>query len=597
MKLHILFLKKILPLGLSIILIANSLTGCQKNATNTPTENDISSESELENSTFESFTKDLFFEEIAANTINLHFSVENPADLGISDYEISLGDFSKESRDSSSTYLKETLSEVLSYNYDLLSVENQLTYDALVDYLNTELSLSKYDLYQEPLSYSGGSQMQLPILFAEYELTSEQDLKDYLELISLADEYFDQIMEFEAEKSNNNMFMSPDLCELVIESCQNFLLNKENHYLITSFESRLNGLDISEQKKASYIRQNLTILEKQLFPAYERMITDLNELKNTGKNEQGICYFDKGKEYYETLVYAETGCEDAIDVIFRRIENQRMRDLLVCSQLQENNENLIQECSNLEWSMISPESMLHSLQSSILKEFPAPPDCSCEINYVDPALEKYLAPAFYIVAPIDNYVENVIYINEGYMSSDIYAFTTLAHEGYPGHLYQTVMTYNYDYPWIRSILNFSGYVEGWATYIEMMSYHYAGLEEDVATFLSHNQSTTLSLYATSDIGLHYYGWSFDELKAFWAGYGITNEAVIKEIAQLILSEPGNYLKYYIGYIEFLELKDYAKELFGKDYSDKQFHKAVLDIGPASFSILEKYLPKYYSPNT
>ena len=131
----------------------------------------------------------------------------------------------------------------------------------------------------------------------------------------------------------------------------------------------------------------------------------------------------------------------------------------------------------------------------------------------------------------------------------------------------------------------------------MMSYHYAGLEEDVATFLSHNQSTTLSLYATSDIGLHYYGWSFDELKAFWAGYGITNEAVIKEIAQLILSEPGNYLKYYIGYIEFLELKDYAKELFGKDYSDKQFHKAVLDIGPASFSILEKYLPKYYSPNT
>lgn len=594
MKLHILFLKKILPLGLSIILIANSLTGCQKNGTNTPTENDISSESELENSTFESFTKDLFFEEIAANTINLHFSVENPADLGISDYEISLGDFSKESRDSSSTYLKETLSKVLSYNYDLLSVENQLTYDALVDYLNTELSLSKYDLYQEPLSYSGGSQMQLPILFAEYELTSEQDVKDYLELISLADEYFDQIMEFEAEKSNNNMFMSPDLCELVIESCQNFLLNKENHYLITSFESRLNDLDISEQKKASYIRQNLTILEKQL---YERMIIDLNELKNTGKNEQGICYFDKGKEYYETLVYAETGCEDAIDVIFRRIENQRMRDLLVCSQLQENNENLIQECSNLEWSMISPESMLHSLQSSILKEFPAPPDCSCEINYVDPALEKYLAPAFYIVAPIDNYVENVIYINEGYMSSDIYAFTTLAHEGYPGHLYQTVMTYNYDYPWIRSILNFSGYVEGWATYIEMMSYHYAGLEEDVATFLSHNQSTTLSLYATSDIGLHYYGWSFDELKAFWAGYGITNEAVIKEIAQLILSEPGNYLKYYIGYIEFLELKDYAKELFGKDYSDKQFHKAVLDIGPASFSILEKYLPKYYSPNT
>jgi len=54
------------------------------------------------------------------------------------------------------------------------------------------------------------------------------------------------------------------------------------------------------------------------------------------------------------------------------------------------------------------------------------------------------------------------------------------------------------------------------------------------------------------------------------------------------------LKHYIGYIEFLELKEYAKDLFGSEYSDKQFHQAVLDIGPAPFSLLEKYLPKYYS---
>jgi uncharacterized protein (DUF885 family) len=159
------------------------------------------------------------------------------------------------------------------------------------------------------------------------------------------------------------------------------------------------------------------------------------------------------------------------------------------------------------------------------------------------------------------------------------------------------MTYNYEYPLVRSTLNYSGYVEGWATYIEMLSYHYAGLEDNVATFLSHNQSATLSLYASSDIGLHYYDWTMDELKEFWAGYGITDETVIKQIAQLILSEPGNYLKYYIGYIEFLELKDYAKDLFGTEYSDKAFHKAILDIGPAPFAILEKYLPKYYSPQT
>ena len=594
MKLRTFYLRRIFPLGLAAILGVSTLTGCQKTPPDDSTELGISVD---ENESFENFTNDLFLEEIAANTINLHYSVEDPASIGITDYEISLGDFSKEARDASSGYLKDTLSKVLEFDYETLSLENQLTYDLLVDYLNTQLSLCEYDLYQEPLGFSGGMQVQLPLLFAEYEFGCEQDVKDYLEVMALADEFFDQIMDFEAEKSNKNMFMSADLCQLVIVSCESFLSDRENHYLITSFASRLEDLDISDQKKASYTRQNLSILEKQLFPSYEKMITELKQLKNTGNNDLGICNFEEGKEYYELLVYSETGCEESVDAIYRRIENQRLSDLLTCAALQEKNEDIIEESATLKWSMDSPDAMLTSLQTSILEDFPSPPDCDYEISFVDPVLEEYLAPAFYIVAPIDNYTENVIFINDSYISSDIYAFTTLAHEGYPGHLYQTVMTYTYGYPMVRSILNYSGYVEGWATYIEMMSYEYAGLDEDIATFISHNQAAMLSLYATSDIGLHYYGWTYDEMKDFWAGYGITSESAVKQITQLILSEPGNYLKYYIGYIEFLELKAYAKDLFGNEYTDKQFHQAILDIGPASFSILEKYLPKYYSPQT
>lgn len=587
-------IRRILPFAFIFLLTSSSLTGCQNNFF--WNDSGGSTGTETINLSFEEFTDQLFRDEISSNTINLHYCVENPAALGINDYKISLGDFSKEARKNTS-YIEETLSQVLSYDYEMLSLENQLTYDVLIDYLNTQLRLSKYDYYQEPLSFSGGLQMELPILLAEYEFGNEQDVKDYLNIIALVDEYFNQVMSFEAEKSNKGMFMSSDLCNLVIESCESFLLNRENHYLITTFRTRLETLNLSNQKEASYIRQNLSILEKQLFPAYEKMITQLNELKNTGNNSGGICHYEKGKEYYEAFVYSSTGCEDSIDSIFRRIENQRMQDLLVCAQLEANDESLIQQCSYLEWEMSSPNAMLESLQSAIIENFPAAPNCSYEINYVEPALEEYLSPAFYIVAPIDNYKENVIYINDGYISSDIYAFTTLAHEGYPGHMYQTVMTYTYEIPLIRSILDYSGYAEGWATYIEMMAYDYAGLDADIASFLSHNQSATLSLYATSDIGLHYYGWSFEDMKAFWEGYGITNEAVIKEITQLILSEPGNYLKYYVGYIEFLELKAFAKDFFGESYSDKAFHQAILDIGPASFEILEKYLPMYYSPQT
>jgi len=388
--------------------------------------------------------------------------------------------------------------------------------------------------------------------------------------------------------------MSDTLCQAVIESCHAFLENKENHYLITTFYDRLNKLDLTDKQIASYMVKNKKILNEQLFPAYEDMIKKLGILQGTGTNDGGLCHFKDGKEYYALLVNYETGCEDSVDEIFRRIELQRIEDLLLCTSLQEEYPALSEQCLSLDWKMKTPDAVLEELQQDILMDFPAPPNASCEINYVHPALEDYLAPAFYIVAPLDNYTENIIYMNESQVTDDLYAFTTLAHEGYPGHLYQTVMSYAYEMPAIRSILNYSGYVEGWATYIEMMSYAYADIGETVAAFLSSNQSATLSLYASSDIGLHYYGWTQEDMYDFWRGYGITDTDTIDEITQLILSEPGNYLKYYVGYIEFLKLRNYAENTFGEAFNLKDFHRAVLDIGPAPFAILEKYLETYYS---
>ena len=166
------------------------------------------------------------------------------------------------------------------------------------------------------------------------------------------------------------------------------------------------------------------------------------------------------------------------------------------------------------------------------------------------------------------------------------------HEGYPGHLYQTIMTASYGIPSIRSILNYPGYTEGWATYVEMISYHYTGLDENLATMLQLNQSAILSLYSTADFGIHYDGWSFDDTKTFFSKYGFKDEATIREIYELIVEEPGHYQKYFIGYLEFLQLRNTAKKRMGNEYSNKLFHEAVLRMGPAPFPILEKYLEYY-----
>ncbi len=570
------FSKRCFSLLLAAVLCTALLTGCG------------------EKQSFEEYLNEIFLEEITANTLNLHYTIEDPKAYGIDIYDIALGSYSTESYNDAINELKKMKLELLTYPYTSLTLEEQLTYDIFSDYLDTQLKLSSFSLYDEPLSYSNGMQMQLPILLAEYEFNSETDVKDYLELIRLVDEYLDSLIEFEKEKAAAGLFMSDELCNRVIDSCEAFLENQENHYMLTTFENRLASLNLSEKTIEKYTKSNSTIFKEQIVPAYEKLIKELTALLGSGTNDGGVCNLPNGKKYYELLVYSETGCDDSIQEIYNRIEIQRMNDLLVCADLQEKDPTILEQCAYLEWDMDDEEEMLSLLQEEMTKDFPEAPTTEYTIHYVDPALQDYLAPAFYIVAPIDNYTENAIYINDANQDSDIYYFTTLAHEGFPGHLYQTVMSYEYELLPIRNILNYSGYAEGWATYIEMMSYYYSDLDDDIASLLSHNQSATLSLYATSDIGLHYMSWSAEDMYNFWSSYGITNKDTINEITQLILSEPGNYLKYYVGYLEFLELRDYARNLLGSDYSTIEFHRTLLDIGPAPFAIIEEYFEKYYS---
>jgi len=544
---------------------------------------------------FQDFLHDLFIEEVSSNTINLHFTLENPESYGIKNYDITYGDLTKESRENSISAIQETKLKLLSYAYPALTVEEQLTYDILNDYLDTSLMLSQYYMYSEMLSPNNGLQIQLPILLAEYKFNSEQDVKDYLELLALTDEYYEQIIDFEKEKAAVGLFMSDEICQKVIESCEAFLKTEDNSFLITTFENRLLDVDnLSEKKINQYLKKNASILEEQFFPSYEYMIQELTNLLGNGTNDLGLCYFEKGKDYYELLVYSETGYKDSMDAIYSAIDSRRNKDLIICADLQEKDETIIDRCASFEWEMDNPDAMLSLLQEKMLNDFPKCPDTSYTISYIDESLEDYLSPAFYITAPIDAYDENSIYINNAHTYNDIYYFTTLAHEGYPGHLYQTVYSYSCDLPDIRSILNYSGYVEGWATYVEYLSYDYVDTDIDITTFLSHNQSATLSLYASSDIGIHYYGWNLDDMYNFWGSYGITDKETVKNIYEYILSEPANYLKYYVGYLGFLELKEYTKELYGSDFSLKEFHKTILEIGPAPFAIIEKYIPKYYS---
>lgn len=544
---------------------------------------------------FGSFLDDLFLEEVTSNTINLHFTLSDPETFGITETPITLGDISEQSFLASNAELENTLSVLLSYDYESLPLSQQLTYDLLQDYLNTQLSIADLTLYDEILRPSTGIQSQLPVLYEEYRFYDENDIKDYLNLIPLTDEYFQQIIEFEQRKADAGLFMSDFACNTIISQCEEFIKNPEGHYLIETFNNKVNNLaSLSDTARIEYITQNETLIKEQVLPAYQKLADALTKLRGSGKNDMGLCHLPKGTDYYKYLVYYNTGCSAEIPDIQKMVEDKRNSDLLESAALMTEDAGLWQECKNVSLSGMDAVSTLNVLKDEMLTQFPAAPDAGFTVSYIDECMADYMAPAFYITSPIDNFENNSIFINAMTDTSTMRYFTTLAHEGFPGHLYQTVMSYQAGMEPVRSTLNYPGYVEGWATYVEMLSYHYAKLNEQVAELLELNQSALLSLYASTDIGIHYEGWSFADTVSFWSEYGISDAQSLREVYELIVEEPAHYLKYYVGYLEFLNLKETAKEKYGNDYNDITFHQALLDIGPAPFDIVEKYLDAYYA---
>ena len=541
-----------------------------------------------QNAEFEAYTEELFCSEVSSNTINLHYTLKNPEDYGITEDAAVLGSFETDA-DMVKASVENMRRSLENFSYDELDLQNKITFDILDYQIKAADQSADFILYEEPLGLVSGVQTQFPVVLSEYQFYDRQDVETYLALLEMTGEYFDSLIKFEREKSSAGLFMADYALDTVIEQCQAFLDMGDGNYLYSTFVDRIKDVnELTEEEKSDYIQDNALAVSDCIFPAYEKLISDLEQLRGSGKNEKGLSYLPEGIDYYELVVRQSTGSERSVEEMEDLTRRQITDDLEAMEKVLGITTEEAQEAA-AAIAQTSAELILTRLQEGISGTFPEAPDTVLEVKYVPEEMEDHLSPAFYMIPAIDNTEQNVIYINQAHMSDDLTLFTTLAHEGYPGHLYQTVYYESTDPDPIRSIMDFGGYVEGWATYAEMGSYYLTPLSKEQATLLQKNSSIILGLYALADMGIHYDGWSRMDTVAFFSNYGITDAETVERIYELIIGSPGNYLKYYIGYVEFLELKKEWAEEKGEAFSQKEFHEAVLEVGPAPFEIVEEYM--------
>ena len=548
---------------------------------------------------FDQYTEDLFKQEAAQSFLTLHYMLADPESYGITDYDRTLGTASAEDAKHDIEELKQIRSDLDQMDSRLLSKDQLLTYTILSSYVNTLLSADGLELYDQPLSTTLGIQSQLPVLLSEYTFYRKQDVDDYLSLLSSIDTYYDSIIAFETQRADADLGMCDTVIDNIIRSCNAYLIDADHSFMAETFASRLDEMGgLSDQEKADYKAKNKKAIDEHFVPAYERLISGLEGLKGRGSNDKGLYYYPEGRKYYEYLVNASTGTSYSdVSALKQAINKQMAAELTAVNQLLSDDPSLGDKLETSAFTLTDPKEILEDLKAQCQADFPPVDDCNYTIKNVPKTLEGFLSPAFYLTVPIDRPQDNSIYINN--QSTDAGSlYTTMAHEGYPGHMYQTNYFNQHNTCNLRNVLDFQGYMEGWGTYAEYYAYGLNnGLDENMGQLLQHNSAFTLALYALLDINIHYEGWNMDQVREYLNMYfQIDDPSVISSIYYEIVENPANYLTYYTGYLELSNMREEAKQRLGANFSLLEFNRFLLDIGPAPFSVIRNYFTQWLIQN-
>lgn len=568
------------------------------------------------------FSDQLFRYEITQDSITTAYHLRQPERYRIPSLPATLSSFdAKEYEQAAASKgnnsIQNLLKQLQQLPHDSLSDSESLCYDLMEQYLSLSGSLQQYPYYESLLGASTGVQVNLPVTLCEYPLTDASSVDTYLHILQQIPDYFNNVIRYETKRTSLGYPVPSFLSLATKQQLQTFLtaLKETDNCFTETFSTRIQDMEsLSASQKKKYILQNQDIIRTSILPAYETLYAYCDRQNASIDSKQadtdtpatpdslidpdtgyGLCSLPAGKDYYSYLVRQATGSSRSITDLITMTDHALQNTLgNVLNIALTDQTAYLYYCEHpLETYYNSPEAILEALSLMIRKDYPVlKTQPHYVIKQVPKSLAASLSPAFYMIPAMDDYSNNTIYINSLYTNDENgNLFTTLAHEGFPGHLYQTVYFNSTRPSPIRQILDYPGYVEGWASYVEMNIFPYLDYPLDGNSLCKLYQSDTiinLALCSRIDLGVNYEGWTLNDTRHFFEENGF-RDYYAENVYSYVVESPSNYLSYFIGYLEIEDLKSAYRNLKMENYSDQDFHKHFLDIGPADFDTIRKSL--------
>lgn len=552
---------------------------------------------------FEQYLDDYFKDVVTDDTLTYNYTIRDGADYGLEEPEVTLGDpgMTAEEIGQDKEEFEGWVKKLDAIDRSCLTEDQKLTYDVLDEYFEVSAGIFDNVYLYEPFSPMRGLQANIATNFTDYRFDDKEDVERYIELLGQIPDYFAEYLDFEQEKSEKGYFMSDAVCDKVISQCKDFVADKENHFMVTTFNDNIDALDfLTDEEKAEYKEANKQAVVNSLLPAFENVAAVLSGLKGTGTNDGGICNYDGGKEYYEYLLKNFAGTAKSPEEVIDMLDTELQKLMVSLYQYYLGNQAAYEyfaanyDSIFAETDQMTASEMVDKMMETASEHYPD----AGTINYKAEALDKNLETimddvlAYYMAPAIDDPDNNLIRVNGLHTDG---MWTTLAHEGYPGHMLQNAYYMSTDPEPVRTLMNFLGYKEGWAMYACYDSLYYYEYEEPeygdtIAALYQLNDEMSYLMMGRVDLGINYEGWTLQDTADYLTKNGMDGSAA-QELYTTMVGDPAVYQSYSTGYYEMKELRDYAEEKMGDDFDLKTFNTIILETGPCQFDILKEQVDK------
>jgi len=532
---------------------------------------------------------------ICSDYVTYHQLIANPNSFDFPDSfrapAPSFGEITTDSQEEAYEYFRLLLAELQGFDFQSLSPEEQRTYNYLTYCLESTIALEPYYYLSDPFAPSMGLQINLPITLTTFTFRSKQDIDDYLTLLADLPRFFAEANSLVQDRADQGLFPNLGSVHDAIDEARFFTTKIPQNLLVTSFEDQLFSdskpfSDLTFIERLTYQATNRKIVDTMVIPAFQETITLLEEIATKTTDKVTLATQAGGQDYYaasmhddgftETPEQAIVVLDEALDVLFTTFAKNPL--------------NLdYDEFSRIAAGSIPSDAagIIEYFNTRVSEDFP---DIGMRPFIVDSASDDEvvkLITAFYLDAPIDDLGQNLIRYYPQNIDSLVDLGTTLAHESFPGHLYQ----YNYfalqNPEPIEIMLGSTAYAEGYAVYSEYYALRYMGFNDQTSELIYTFELFLRVIQARLDLGINYQGWSLQETARFLSKWGL--EFIAPDVYSSIAGAPTVFLQYGLAPLEFRAMRSMAQTQLGSSFNLVEFHEVILKDGALPFCFVEQNL--------